>query len=328
MIRLRQSRSRSTSLPLVDRPGGVEGEGHLFLAQDAAGEGRREAAAGLDELGRVDACLALEHGGEQLALRLRHHERAHEDLARRHALSEQPGAETLGGPRRCDERDLAAVQVERARHIPGGEKQPPGRVGEVEPLEQVTEVQAAQRSRERQHRIQYARKSLHLLAILGRSRLRRACNGLEGVPSVEGDRLSPGSATGAGRVRHLVGVSRSSRSTGRGTPRPARRAPRHAGRVPVHSRDSPVDVPLAPVDDAAVRGILDRRGVQSRGTATCSNRDRPDCRWRSTSRRRSATTPTTGWRRARSAGSGSRSTPWRTWRRFWRAFRSTRSRCP
>ncbi len=74
-----------------------------------------------DRRRRDSACampaVALEDGGEELALRLRHHQRPQQHLARGELAVQQPGTETLGGPRGRGERDPPAVHVERPRHV-------------------------------------------------------------------------------------------------------------------------------------------------------------------------------------------------------------------
>ena len=123
---------------------------------------------------------------------------------------------------------------------------------------------------------------------------------------------------------------RTPNATTRLIPRTARRRPAlHAGgperlglrrearlprRVPVHARRPADDVPRPPLDDAPVRRLRRRRGVERALPLPARRRARPASRSRSTCRRRSATTPTTRWPRARSARSASRSPRSRTWR--------------
>ena len=67
------------------------------------------------------------------------------------------------------------------------------------------------------------------------------------------------------------------------------------------------DVPRAPLDDAAVRRLRHRRGVQPALPLPARLAGRPGSRWPSTCRRRWGATPTTRSRAARSAASASRS---------------------
>ena len=78
------------------------------------------------------------------------------------------------------------------------------------------------------------------------------------------------------------------------------------------------------LDDAHLRGPLDREGVQRALPAQPGQGPDRACRSRSTCRRRPATTPTTSSRAARSARSACRSPTAATWRRCWTASRSTR----
>ena len=98
------------------------------------------------------------------------------------------------------------------------------------------------------------------------------------------------------------------------------------GQFPVHARRPARHVPRPALDDAAVRGLRNRRRVQPPLSLPARpRRHRPERRLRP-ARRRSATTRTIRWRRARSAASASRSTRSRTWPRCSTASPSTACR--
>ncbi len=104
--------------------------------------------------------------------------------------------------------------------------------------------------------------------------------------------------------------------TGPRDPRVRSRAgPRDPGRVSLHAGAAGEHVPGEALDDAPVRRLLDGDRVEPSVPISSRARHRPACRWRSTSRRRSAWTPTILSPAARSARSASRSTRSRTWRR-------------
>ena len=81
------------------------------------------------------------------------------------------------------------------------------------------------------------------------------------------------------------------------------------GEYPVHPRRVPVDVHRAAVDDAAVRRVRHREGVQRALPPAGRGRHRRPVASPSTCRPRWATTPTSRSRTARSARSASPSTP-------------------
>ena len=306
MTRLRQSSSRSISLAVGHRPGGVEGEGDLILAQ-ARGSPARSRGCDRPRRGWRAAMPA-----SRSRTAVNSSPWVCETASARNSTSREASSlRSSQEPSRSEAREEEANAI-LPQYMSNARVTSPAESSS----RPVAWVRWSHSSRSPRYRRPSVPESVSIAVSMPESRCRNpACytgpgsGGArrEGLQWTRRRTMDDGFGrkrtstarrrrTSAARSRPPRG-SRSSRSTVPGTSPGADEQPRPAGRVPVHPRDPPLDVPRPAVDDAAVRRVLDRRGVQPAlplparaGADRAVGGVRP-------ARPRSATTPTTRWPR-------------------------------